>query len=206
MMSGQATVQTQTKAKPAIMPAVSGLLQRKCACGGSPGTDGECATCRAKRLQRRPAGQAGPDAVPPIVHDVLRSSGQPLDPATRAFMEPRFGHDFSRVRVHTDARAAESARAVNALAYTVGRDVVFGQGQYAPGTSAGQRLAAHELTHVMQQSESANPDSARLALGPEADGFEAEAAASGWRHPGCRFSAGFACGEANRRLRKAAAT
>ena len=69
-------------------------------------------------------------------------------------MEPRFGHDFSGVRVHTDARAAESAWSVNALAYTVGRDVVFGTGQYAPGTSGGRRLLAHELTHVVQQQGS----------------------------------------------------
>jgi hypothetical protein len=89
--------------------------------------------------------------VPPIIHEVMRSSGQPLDLATRAFMEPRFGQDFSRVRLHTDARAAESARVVNALAYTIGRDVVFGAGQYAPETNAGQRLMAHELTHVAQQ-------------------------------------------------------
>jgi len=67
-------------------------------------------------------------------------------------MEPRFGHDFSHVRVHTDAKAAESAHAVNALAYTVGRDAVFGAGQFAPGTTNGKRLLAHELTHVMQQS------------------------------------------------------
>lgn len=89
--------------------------------------------------------------VPPIVHEVLRSSGQPLDASTRAFMEPRFGHDFSRVRVHTDARAAESAREVNALAYTVGRDVVFGKGQYALATGAGKQLLAHELVHTIQQ-------------------------------------------------------
>jgi hypothetical protein len=92
--------------------------------------------------------------VPPIVQDALRSTGQPLDPATRAFMEPRFGHDFSHVRVHTDARAAESAQAVNALAYTVGPDVVFGAGQYAPHSREGQRLLAHELTHVVQQGSS----------------------------------------------------
>src|SRR5258708_11313667 len=71
------------------------------------------------------------NAVPPIVHEVLNSSGQPLDASTRAFMEPRFGHDFSRVRVHSDPRATDSAREVNALAYTVGRDVVFGPRQYA---------------------------------------------------------------------------
>ncbi len=91
-------------------------------------------------------------SVPPVVRAVLSSGGgQPLDATTRAFMEPRFGHDFSHVRVHTDERAAESARAVNALAYTVGRDVVFGVGQYAPGTLAGQSLIAHELAHTMQQ-------------------------------------------------------
>lgn len=89
--------------------------------------------------------------VPMIVQEVLNSSGQPLDPAARDFMEPRFGHAFSNVRVHTDAKAAESARAVNASAYTVGRDVVFGAGQYVPGTTKGYRLLAHELAHVEQQ-------------------------------------------------------
>ena len=89
--------------------------------------------------------------VPPSVREVLRLPAQPLDPATRAFMEPRFGRDFSGVRVHTDVRAAETARAVNALAYTVGEDVVFGAGQYAPGLTRGRRLLAHELTHVVQQ-------------------------------------------------------
>ncbi len=111
--------------------------------------------------------------MPPIVHEVLRSPGQPLDEATRAFMEPRFGHDLSRVRVHTNAKAAESARAVNALAYTVGRDVVFGSGQFAPGTVAGQRLLAHELTHVVQQ----NVDGVQkqLVLGHAGDVYEQEA-------------------------------
>ena len=150
-------LQTHVKPAPAPMPvfapAPSGLLQRRCACGGSPGVTGECAECGGKRLtvQRRSPLEAGPSAVPPIVHDVLGSPGQPLDPGARAFMESRFGHDFSRVRVHTDARAAESARAVDALAYTVGRDVVFGAGQYAPGIREGQRLLAHELTHTIQQ-------------------------------------------------------
>ncbi|HEX8167995.1 MAG TPA: DUF4157 domain-containing protein [Beijerinckiaceae bacterium] len=90
-------------------------------------------------------------AAPPIVHDVLRSPGQPLDAATRAFMEPRFGRDFSDLRVHTDAQAAESAKAVNALAYTAARDIVFAPGQYDPGSTNGRRLLAHELTHVAQQ-------------------------------------------------------
>jgi outer membrane protein OmpA-like peptidoglycan-associated protein len=96
--------------------------------------------------------------VPPIVHEVLRSSGQRLAPETRAFMEPRFGRDFSQVRVHADARAAASARAVNALAYTVGTSIVFGQGRYAPGNSQGRRLLAHELSHVLQQSGGPAPD------------------------------------------------
>jgi hypothetical protein len=82
----------------------------------------------------------------------LGSPGQPLDRGTRDFMGARFGHDFSRVRVHTDARAAESVRAVNSVAYTVGNDIAFGTGRYVPGTQQGQHLLAHELTHVVQQS------------------------------------------------------
>ena len=81
----------------------------------------------------------------------LKGQGQPLPMPVRAFFEPRFGYDFSQVRVHTDSRASESARAVNALAYTVGRDIVFGSGQYMLGTESGKRLLAHELTHVVQQ-------------------------------------------------------
>jgi hypothetical protein len=89
---------------------------------------------------------------PKAIEAGLHSSSQSLDSTTRADMEMRFGHDFSRVRVHTDQTADQSARAVNALAYTVGPHVVFGSSQYAPTTSAGRRLLAHELTHVVQQS------------------------------------------------------
>ncbi|MEF8701282.1 MAG: DUF4157 domain-containing protein [Candidatus Accumulibacter sp. UW20] len=81
----------------------------------------------------------------------LRHTGSLLDSPTRAFFEPRFGVDFSAVRIHTDTQASESARAVNALAYTVGHDVVFNSGQYAPHSDTGRRLLAHELTHVVQQ-------------------------------------------------------
>jgi len=92
-------------------------------------------------------------SAPPLVHEVLNSGGgQPLDASTRAFMEPRFGRDFSQVQIHTGPAAEQSAREVQAYAYTVGNDIVFGAGQFAPGTSEGQRLLAHELTHVMQQS------------------------------------------------------
>ncbi len=89
--------------------------------------------------------------VPSVVQEVLRSPGQVLDSATQAFMEPRFGHDFSQVRVHTDARAGESADAVGATAYTVGKDVVFGREKYDPHTTRGRELLAHELAHVVQQ-------------------------------------------------------
>jgi hypothetical protein len=85
----------------------------------------------------------------------LRDSGRPLPGSARNFFEPRFGHDFSQVRVHTDRQAAETARAVKARACTLGRDIAFGAGQYAPGTAAGARLLAHELTHVVQQDTGA---------------------------------------------------
>lgn len=129
-------------------------LQRKCACGGTAGPTGECEACALKRkaLQRRATQSATESTAPPVVNQVLSSgNGQPLDAATRAFMEPRFGTDFNQVRVHTGGQAAESAQSVSALAYTVGSDVVFGNGQYRPETSEGQKLLAHELTHVVQQ-------------------------------------------------------
>ena len=94
----------------------------------------------------------GQNAAPPTVHDVLRSPGQPLDAATRAFMEPRFGYDFSRVRVHSGAAAEQSARDVSARAYTVGHNIVFAAARLAPATHEGRSLIAHELTHVVQQS------------------------------------------------------
>lgn len=152
-------LQTKTAStpKPSFASASTGLLQRKCACGNHA-SGGECAECGEKKLSlqrstRNPELETRePDSVPPIVHEVRRSPGQPLDPATRAFMEPRFRHDFSQVRVHTDARAAESAREVNALAYTVGSNIVLASGQYSPTTLAGKKLLAHELTHVLQQS------------------------------------------------------
>jgi hypothetical protein len=251
-----------------FLASQSGLLQRKCACGGAPGVDGECVECRNKRLRRntidhaesstvlpivqdlsRPPGQpldakarafvnptfghdfsrisvysnapptiqpklttsvpgdggeqeaarvaqkvmrrpdheAAPPTkgapeqpqigrgqasgaqgtpVPPIVHEVLRSPGQHLDARSRTFMESGFGWSFSQVQVHTDGKAAESARAMNAQAYTVGQDLVFGAGQYAPNTRTGRRLLAHELAHVVQQARggmsatSPMPDSA----------------------------------------------
>jgi Domain of unknown function (DUF4157) len=139
-------------------PPLAPVLQR-CACGGSGGGEGECAPCREKRLQRRQSGatEGAQGAAPPSVREVLRSPGRPLESGVRAWMEPRFGRDFGAVRVHDDARAAASADAVQALAYTVGEDVVFAAGRYAPEGESGRRLLAHELTHTVQQGGVARP-------------------------------------------------
>jgi hypothetical protein len=131
---------------------VTTWLQRKCSCGGSEGAEGECEECKKKaKLQRQSDGSGTPSLIPPVVSEVLQSRGQPLDSTTRGFMESRFGHDFGQVRVHTDARAAESAAKVSALAYTVGSNIVFGAHGYEPLSLEGRRLIAHELTHVLQQ-------------------------------------------------------
>ena len=90
-----------------------------------------------------------------IVHEVIHSAGRALDPSTRKFMEPRFGYDFSGVRIHTDARAAELAGAIQARAFAIGQEIVFGAGEFAPETSHGRQLMAHELTHVVQQERGA---------------------------------------------------
>jgi hypothetical protein len=133
----------------AAAPAVSsGLLQRKCACAEQ---GAHCEECGTDKLQRKAVGGFNPRHVPAIVNSVLRAPGQPLQEPTRAFMEERFAHSFGNVRIHVDAEAARSARAVGAAAYTVGRNVIFDHGRYAPDTANGRRLLAHELTHVVQQ-------------------------------------------------------
>jgi hypothetical protein len=197
-----------------LRPSLSGILQRKCACGGSAGMSGECEECSKKqrlglqtklkinepgdiyereadrvadqvlaaspnpavsgalpRIQRfagQPTGQTA--GAPASVDQVLASPGRPLEPALRQNMEQRFGYDFSRVRVHSDAAAEQSAQEVNANAYTVGHDIVFGAGGFAPGTHQGRRLIAHELTHVVQQSGAdgvrADPSNEKRGLSP----------------------------------------
>jgi hypothetical protein len=174
------TADQRATVRPSLATPSNLLLQRKCACG-TRAPAGKCEECarKAGSLQRKPADKTAPREVPAIVHEVLGSgSAQSLDPATRAVMEPRLGHDFSRVRVHTDDKAAESARAVNAVAYTVGRDVVFDAGQYAPETPAGQRLLAHELTHVVQQRSAAATPPGEIKMGAASDALEADAHAS----------------------------
>jgi hypothetical protein len=233
-------VTVSTKETPAAMAATSRspllnrsarLLQRKCACGGTPGATGECEECRKKRLQRKSRnselGTRNDSAVPSIVHEVLRSPGQPLDSTTRALMEPRFGHDFSHVRVHSDgqlrpnnvssslldadadqafekashlsfgvdlgnvftalnqaagtghplnqstrefmearfghdfssvhlhsdSRAINAARLVNAEAFTVGEHIFLGSSDASFSSARSRRLLAHELVHVVQQRQ-----------------------------------------------------
>jgi len=246
-MSGHSVAaQQQQKAPLSFTPLHTGVLQRQCACGGTPGVDGICEECRNKRLssqrqvtlatlqtkltvnkpgdryeleadqvaeqvmgtpesehmtvvpsltqgihkqrlysdhrelhrqpenedkdeelQRQPmeeeedeedlqakeaSGQT-PNVTSALQTRIssIRGGGQLLPQPIRSFMEPRFGHDFSQVRIHTDAQAAETAQAVRARAFTLGRDIVFGIGQYTPSTAEGKRLLAHELTHVVQQ-------------------------------------------------------
>ena len=129
-------------------------LQRKCVCGGG------CPACQTaqshsdhEHVQTKHVGSNDFEttAAPPIVHEALSSAGQPLDSSTREFMEPRFGHDFSQVRIHTGPPASVAARGVAAQAFTAGEYIAFGHGQYAPAGTAGRHLLAHELTHVLQQ-------------------------------------------------------
>jgi hypothetical protein len=126
----------------------------------------KCASCdeEEKIIQRMAAGpQFTAGQAPPIVQQVLRSTGQPLDAATRAYFEPRFGHAFDHVRVHYGPTAEQSARDVGARAYTVGSHIVFAAGQYQPFSSSGAALLAHELTHIIQQSSSNFPMELRRA-------------------------------------------
>jgi len=155
--------ETQVKASHAgslVSPSKKALLRK-------------CDKCHKKQLLKRSSEGAGPRSVPPIVYEVLCSPGRPLDPGTRAFFEPRFAHDFGRVRVHTEPEAARSARQVSALAYTMGSDIVFDSGKYAPERDVGRSLLAHELTHVVQQGSAS--ENADLTVADSDSSSEAEA-------------------------------
>jgi hypothetical protein len=141
-----------------VMRMPDPAVQRACACGGGAAGDQPCAECARERDEDEPPlrrvaapGPAPPAHAPPAVREVLRRPGRPLDPAERAFMEPRLGRDLGAVRIHADDAAAASAAGVRALAYTVRSHVVFGAGRYRPGDAEGRRLLAHELVHVLQQ-------------------------------------------------------
>jgi hypothetical protein len=205
MMETRLRVQQKAAPPPSFTPVRGSMLQRKCACGGKSGPAGECEACRKKTLQRKSTALESRNdvGVPSIGHEVLGSPGQPLDSATRSFMEPRFGHDFgnvrvsatrkgnqasfalsksgddleqeadraanaimrlpeaevdprfgsdfSRVRIHADSNSAKVARSLSSRAFTVGNTIGFGAGEFAPTTASGRELLAHELAHVLQQ-------------------------------------------------------
>ena len=151
---------TQTAALAAVR------LRRSCSCGA-------CADCKSDKLRRRATGTTQAGAIPRSVEHVLDGPGQPLDAGTRAFMESRFQHDFSKVRVHAGDDAAASAKSINAHAYATGRHVVFDRGGYAPDTEAGRKLLAHELAHVVQQR--GDPDRRPTEIGRADDPAEREA-------------------------------
>lgn len=161
-----ATAARQPRAAGARVPGTrlppSRVLRRSCACDGKQAQDkcGDCAESPSgssglhRSALRRSAGGADRLAgskAPPIVGQALSSAGSPLQPLLRTELEGQLGADFSAVRVHTDATAAASAVAVDAQAYTLGSDIVFGAGRFEPGSQAGRRLLTHELAHVVQQ-------------------------------------------------------
>ncbi len=115
-------------------------------------TDGPSQTSPAPTAMQT---NSGASVAPPIVHEALAGKGQPLDGSARSFMESRLGHDFSQIRIHTNAKAQESAHALDALAYTRGNHIAFGAGQYQPQTERGRHLIAHELRHTIQQRAAA---------------------------------------------------
>src|ERR1044072_2325788 len=135
------------------MPAPQ--VQRACSCGE------RCSKCQSgqpeqghehPQIMRLATGDSEHSDVSPLTEEILQQPGQPLDDSARSYFEPRFGHDFSQVRVHSGSQAEQAARSVNARAFTVGNHIVFGAGQPSTNSSEGQRLLAHELTHVIQQS------------------------------------------------------
>lgn len=181
-MGTQAAASTRTTAKPVTTPSPGVILQRQCACGQHTVGGGECHDCKKKKLglHRRAMNSFSPRIAPRIVHSVLRSPGQPLKETTRSMMEARFNHDFRHVQIHTGSRAADSARAVNAAAYTVGRHVVFAN-QYDDAAPASRRLLQHEMVHIIQQSQVADEDiraaEGSLEIGDQHDPLERQAEA-----------------------------
>jgi hypothetical protein len=159
-----------------LLRAGTSVVQRKCASchGGSE----KCVDCaKETRLQRQAGNQAHsePSTATAAVREGLASPTQSLAPTVRRSMESSFGQDFGHVRLHTDARAAQSAQQVNARAYTVGSDIVFGSGHYQPYTREGQHLLAHELTHTIQQGNSHGVAFDQIGISDATDASEREA-------------------------------
>ena len=158
-------------------------VQRKCDCGGAVASGGACKDCEDKKesLLRSSHSIHEPLAetelfAPRVVHEALDFPGRPLDATTRDLMERRFQHDFGQVRVHTDAKAGQSAQSINASAYTYRHDVFFGPGQYAPETTHGKKLLAHELAHVIQNKGQSSRTGAQGAPAGASAGNEFPAA------------------------------
>lgn len=165
-------------ADPGLIHSSPTLVQRQCAaCELGGATCSKCAEEEKVRRKEGPTHHATTDSATYSQIATLRGKGQPLSQSVRDFFEPRFGYDFSGVRVHTDTTAAESAHAINALAYTSGEDIVFGAGQFTPDNATGQRLLAHELTHTIQQtggrplvSRSTDTAASNHAIAPDSAG------------------------------------
>ena len=193
------TTLSRVHQEPAAKGAASAFtLQRKCRDAGRRDGYG-CSSCRTDQDEVRRKTQRGSDhaTVPASVHETLAEAGQPLEASARSFMEQRFRQDFSAVRVHTGSAAAQSARDIDALAYTVGNRIVFDAGRYAPNTADGRSLLAHELTHTLQQGMQPPARShgrAALLVGAANDSLEraadAQAARIGAGDPGGSHSAG----------------
>jgi len=165
-----------TITRSAGLPSPKGsTLLRKCACGGNKQSDDEKRkSALLQRKGQRPITAAEEEGVPAAVDAALRSGGEALPEAVRSHFEARFGHDFSRVKIHTDGVAAQSARSVGARAFTVGSDIVFNNNEFQPHSPAGRHLLAHELTHVVQQSAMPTRRGA-LRIGAPDSRFEREA-------------------------------
>ena len=154
-------------AEPGPIGSRPSSIQRKCAAGEAGGAT--CPKCEEEEKIRRKETPGHTPQAASLGHSQvagLRGGGQPLPPSARAFFEPRFGRDFSHVRVHNDGRAAESASAIGAKAFTSGQDVVFGAREYAPESRDGKKLLAHELTHVVQQQHAYGGDMRQGAWAP----------------------------------------
>jgi hypothetical protein len=147
-----------------VSSASAGVIQRKCAPCAAGTTCPKCEEEEKVQTKEKPGHTPHVNSKAASQITSLRGGGQPLPPSVRAFFEPRFGRDFSDVQVHTDSAAAESARAIGARAFTAEQDVVFGAGEYAPGSGEGQKLLAHELTHVVQHDGGASVRIRRQAL------------------------------------------
>lgn len=134
-----------------VMRVHAGFLPSSCSCSAGGEMCEECGHKQDASVARKTANGAAPPAPNHGIDRVLGSQGRPLDPAARAYFEPRFGRDFGGVQVHTGGEAEQSAGAINARAYTVGNHIAFASAQYQPSSSEGRRLLAHELAHVVQQ-------------------------------------------------------